>query len=151
VTAALKGVPSKEPEKYRKSREDCLRCGRPGHRTYDCFPFQRVQGIALPPAPWKVAAVETMKRRTEDELEEPPLAKQLKVAAVEEMPTDPCFAPIPSTRIFEKLGPTARGSKTPCMRHLEKGKEGAGPGRLNAKKEKEDEQSTNNLHDAPLE
>jgi len=37
------------------------------------------------------------------------------------------------------------------MRHLEKGQEGAGPERFSAKKEKEEEQSTNNLHDTPLE
>ena len=86
--AALKGVPSKEAEEYRKSQEDCWRYGRPGHRTYDCFSFQTVQGTALPPAPWKVAAVETMKRKRENEPEEPPAAKQQKVAAVEEMATD---------------------------------------------------------------
>jgi len=39
---ALKGVPSKEAEEYRKSREDCWQCGRPGHRTYDCFSFPTV-------------------------------------------------------------------------------------------------------------
>ena len=37
------------------------------------------------------------------------------------------------------------------MRHLEKGKEGAGPGRLSTKEEKEEERLTNNLHDAKLE
>jgi len=86
--AALKGVPSKEAEEYRMSQEDCWRCGRPGHRTYDCFSFQTVQGTALPPAPWKVAAVETTKRKREDEPEEPAAAKQQKMVAVEEMATD---------------------------------------------------------------
>jgi len=85
---ALKGVPSKEAEEYRKSWEDCWPCGQPGHRTYDCFSFQTVQGTALPPSPWKVAAVETTKQKREDEPEEPPAAKQQKVAAVEEMTTD---------------------------------------------------------------
>jgi len=86
--AALKGVPSKEAEEYRRSKEDCWRCGRPGHRTYDCFSFQTVQGTALPPAPWEVAAAETTKRKREDKPEEPPAAKQQKVAAVEEMAMD---------------------------------------------------------------
>jgi len=86
--AALKGVPSKEAEEYRKSRKDCWRCSRPGHRTYDCFSFQTVQGTALPPAPWKVTAVETTKQKREDEPEEPSAAKLQKVAAVEEMATD---------------------------------------------------------------
>jgi len=45
--AALQGVPSKEAEEYWKSREDCWRCGRPGHRTYDCFSFETLQGTAL--------------------------------------------------------------------------------------------------------
>jgi len=85
---ALKGVPSKEAEEYRKNWEDCWRCGRPGHRTYNCFSFQKVQGTALPPAPWKVAAVETTKRKRENETEEPLTAKQQKVAAVEAMTTD---------------------------------------------------------------
>jgi len=47
-----------------------------------------VQGTALPLAPWKVAAMETTKRKREDEPEKPPVAKQQKVAAVEEMATD---------------------------------------------------------------
>jgi len=81
-------VPSKEAEEYRKSREDCWRCGRPGHRTYNWFSFQTVQGTILPPTPWKVAAVETTKWKSEDQLEEPLVAKQQKVAAVEEMAMD---------------------------------------------------------------
>jgi len=84
----LKGVPSKEAEEYRNSREDCGRFGRPGPRTYDCFSFQTLQGTASPPAPWKVAAVETMKRKRESEPEEPQAAKQQKVVAVEAMTTD---------------------------------------------------------------
>jgi len=84
----LKGVPSKEAEEYRKSREDCWRCGRPGHRNYDCFSFQTVQGTTLPLALRKIAAVESTKRKREDEAEETLVAKQQKVTAVEEMATD---------------------------------------------------------------
>jgi len=43
----------------------------------------------MPPAPWKVAAVETTIRKREDELEEPPAAEQQRVAVVKEMATDP--------------------------------------------------------------
>ena len=42
----------------------------------------------MPPIPWKVAAVETTKWKSEDQLEEPLVAKQQKVAAVEEMAMD---------------------------------------------------------------
>jgi len=86
--AALKGIPSKETKEYRKSREDCWRCGQPGHRTYDCFSFQTIQGTALPLVLWKVAAVDTTKRKREDEPEEPTAAKQQKGAAVEAMAMD---------------------------------------------------------------
>jgi len=65
--AALKGVPQNEVDIHKKDRDNCWRCGRPGHRTYDCFSFQSVQGTALPLAPWKVAAVaptnEPMRKR----------------------------------------------------------------------------------------
>jgi len=55
-----------------------------------------MQGTALPPAPWKAAAVgltermaaATEKRKREDEPEATPKPKQQKIAAVEEMITD---------------------------------------------------------------
>jgi len=55
-----------------------------------------MQGTALPPAPWKVAAggltqptaAAAEKRKREDEPEATPKPKQQKIAAVEEMVTD---------------------------------------------------------------
>jgi len=86
--AALKGVPEKEKEEYGKSWDDCWRCGRSGHKTYECYAFTTRNGTALPPAPWKVAATTQGKRKRSEEPEEPSATKQQKVAAVEEMVTD---------------------------------------------------------------
>ena len=61
--AALKGVPAAECEEYRKSREDCWRCGRSGHKTFECFSHSTRQGTALPKALWKVSAVAQGKRK----------------------------------------------------------------------------------------
>jgi len=96
IGAALKGVPQTEIEDHKKVQDGCWRCGRTGHRTFDCYSFQTMQGTALPPAPWKVAAAATTervataggKRKREDESEAAPTTKQQKVATVEEMITD---------------------------------------------------------------
>jgi len=53
---ALRGVLQKEQETYFQNRDDCWRCGRPGHKTFECFSFNTLQGTALPKAPWKAAA-----------------------------------------------------------------------------------------------
>jgi len=91
--AALKGVPQNEVDIHKKDRDNCWRCGRPGHKTYDCFSFQTAQGTTLPSAPWKVAAVTTAtpatgKRTRADEPNSVPATKQQTVAAVEEMVMD---------------------------------------------------------------
>jgi len=96
TAAALKGVPQNEVDDHKKDRDNCWRCGRPGHRTYDRFSFQTVQGMALPLAPWKVAAAATAtpttvpsgKRSREDGPVSIPATKHQKVAMVEEMATD---------------------------------------------------------------
>jgi len=49
--AAVAGVPAKEQEEYGRSRNDCWRCGRSTHKTYECFSFNTKKGTALPPAP----------------------------------------------------------------------------------------------------
>jgi len=54
---AMKGLPSSEKEEYRQSREDCWRCGRTGHKTYEGLSFKTRNGTVLPPAPWKIGAV----------------------------------------------------------------------------------------------
>jgi len=86
---AMKGVPAAEKEEYRQDRDGCWRCGRPGHKTFECLSFQTRKGTKLPPAPWKTAAVSTLtgKRDRENDTEEP-AAKQQKVAAVETMEVD---------------------------------------------------------------
>ena len=68
--AALAGVPAREREEYFHNRDDCWRCGRPGHRTYECFSFNTKHSTALPPAPWKVSAVAQEKRRRSEEPKE---------------------------------------------------------------------------------
>jgi len=92
---ALKGVPQAEIDQHKKTPDGCWRCGRTGHRTYDCCTFQTVKGTSLPPALWKVTAVtepegiNTGKRGREEEPESLPTAKLQKVAAAELMePTD---------------------------------------------------------------
>ena len=83
---ALRGVPTAEKEEYGRSREDCWRCGRNGHKTYECYAGTTKKGTALPAAPWKVSAVGQGKRKREEE--EAPAAKQQRIAAVETMNTD---------------------------------------------------------------
>jgi len=91
---ALKGVLQKEQETYFKNRDDCWRCGRTGHRTFECYSFSTLQGTLLPKAPWKAATVAVSKgKRGREEAEEGlPATKQQKVAAVETMDTE---APTP--------------------------------------------------------
>jgi len=85
---AMKGVLAKEQEEYGQRRDDCWRCGRSGHRTYECFSFSTVKGTVLPPAPWKAAAVRQKIGREGEEIEKAPTTKQQKVAAVEAMEID---------------------------------------------------------------
>ena len=85
--AALKGVPPKEHDEYFKSGDNCWRCGRPGHRTYECYAHTTLKGTPLPHAPWTVATVAVVprgKRKREEEEAAVP-AKQQKIAAVEAM------------------------------------------------------------------
>jgi len=86
--AALTGVHAKEQEEYFRNRDDCWRCGRPGHRTYECFSFNTKLGTALPPVPWKTSVVSEGKRKRSEEPEERHTAKQQKVVAVETMETN---------------------------------------------------------------
>jgi len=87
LETALQGVPPKEQEEY-KATDSCWRCGRPGHKTFECYAFTTARGTSLPAAPWKAAAVGSNqkggKRKAANELDER-LVKQQKVAAVEPM------------------------------------------------------------------
>jgi len=89
LEVALQGVPPKEQEEY-KATENCWRCGRPGHKTFECYAFTTSRGTSLPVAPWKTAAVTTKTgpaggKRKSMEGPDKHLAKQQKVAAVETM------------------------------------------------------------------
>jgi len=85
---ALRGVPQKEQEAYFRNRDDCWRYGRPGHRTFECFSFNMLQGTALPKALWKAAAAGQKRGRENEKDEEAPATKQQKVAVVETMEMD---------------------------------------------------------------
>ena len=89
--ATLTGVPAKEREEYGRSNDDCWRCGRSGHRTYDCFAASTKKGTCLPMAPWKVSAVQEGKRKRSEEPKALIPAKQQKVAAVETMDMAPLW------------------------------------------------------------
>jgi len=89
----MKGVPTKEQEEYGKKQDDCWRCGRSGHWTYECFSFSTLKGMTLPTAPWKVAVVGQKREREEEEPPEGPAPKQQKVAAAETMDMDPVVPP----------------------------------------------------------
>jgi len=86
--AALTGVPAEERKEYGRSNDDCWRCGRSGHRTYECFAGSTKRGTSLPMAPWKVSAVHREKRKRSEEPEAPIPAKQQKVGTVETMVID---------------------------------------------------------------
>jgi len=47
-----------------------------------------LQGTTLPKAPWKAAGASEGKRKRDEEVEEPPAAKQQKVAVAEIMDID---------------------------------------------------------------
>lgn len=96
--AALKGVPQAEVDVHKKDRDNCWRCGRPGHGTYDCYAGTTTAGTALPKAPWKVSAVDTAgpvtapkRKREEEESSAVQPSKLQKVAAVDATePTNLC-------------------------------------------------------------
>jgi len=85
---AMKGVPNAEKEEYWQSREDCWRCSRGGHKTYESLAFNTRRGTPLPAAPWKASAVGEGKRKSSEEPKQPPATKQEKVAAEETIDTN---------------------------------------------------------------
>jgi len=87
LETALQGVPQKEVEEY-KATDNCWRCGRPGHRTFECYAFTTAHGTRLPAVTGKTAAATDRapsaqgKRKASEEPAERQ-NKQQKVAAVE--------------------------------------------------------------------
>lgn len=78
---ALVGVPQKEIDAHKASKCDCWRCGRDGHRTFQCYARKTVAGTELPESP-KVSSVTKRKRDTQDTEPTQPRSKQHKAAAV---------------------------------------------------------------------
>jgi len=87
LETALQGVPQKEVEEY-KATDNCWRCGRPGHKTFECYAFTTAHGTRLPAVQGKTAAATDRtpsaqgKRKASEEPAERQ-NKQQKVAAVE--------------------------------------------------------------------
>jgi len=95
-TAAFEGVPISEKREHQGTR-GCHRCGRTGHRAFQCYAATTLKGTGLPPAPWKVSGVTEGRKRQRlerEEDEEVHTAKQQKVAAVETMEIDDPELPI---------------------------------------------------------
>jgi len=90
LESAWQRVPQKEREEYRAT-DNCWRCGRHGHKTFECYTFTTSRGTSLPVAHWKAAAV-TGKRKATEELDKR-TAKQQKVVAVEPMEMEGAAAP----------------------------------------------------------
>jgi hypothetical protein len=79
---ALKGLSADEKKEYGASKENCWRCGREGHRTFECYASTTKRGSTLPAAPWKSVSSASKKRGREDDEEKAPIAKQSKTVAV---------------------------------------------------------------------
>ena len=78
---ALAGVPAKERKEYRASRDGCWRCGRTGHKTFECYAGTTTGGTALPTAPWKGAS-SAKRKRTLEESRDAPAAKQVRTTLI---------------------------------------------------------------------
>ena len=80
---ALQGVPQAEIDKHKKEKADCWRCGRSGHKMYDCYAKKTVGGTELT-KDGKVASSGKRKRDDDEigEQEKPKEKKKAKTAAV---------------------------------------------------------------------
>jgi len=80
VQAALVGVPQEEIAEHKKSKHNCLRCGRTGHRCIACYAGTTAAGTALPPVPSKFSYA--MKRSRDVGESAAPPRKQAKPVVV---------------------------------------------------------------------
>jgi hypothetical protein len=67
---ALKGVPQAEIDKHKKDKADCWRCGRDGHKMYDCYAKKTTNGVELTEGasgPKKVASASKRKRNDDSD------------------------------------------------------------------------------------
>ena len=68
---ALAGVPARERKEYGSSKDNCWRCGRAGHKTFECYAGTTMGGTTLPAAPWRGASGVKRKRDGEGDTEAP--------------------------------------------------------------------------------
>jgi hypothetical protein len=75
---AFDGIPHDEVEAHKAAGNCCYRCGREGHKSYECYAYRTKKGTELPVHPSKVteSANATKKR------EKQPAEKKPKIAAV---------------------------------------------------------------------
>jgi len=78
---ALAGVPTKERKEYGSSKDNCWRCGRAGHNTFECYVGTTTGGTVLPTAPWRGASSAKRKRDGDNNVEAP-AQKQSKVTTI---------------------------------------------------------------------
>jgi hypothetical protein len=84
IQAALQGVPEIEIADHNKSKDNCLRCGRTGHRCIACYAKTTVAGTKLPAVPDKApdtANVASVKRKYGSG-ESTPAKKQAQASAI---------------------------------------------------------------------
>jgi hypothetical protein len=90
---ALEGVSQDEIDRHKTSKADCIRCGRDGHKMYDCYAKATTNGVQLPDAKGKgkVSAVTSKRKRSDESAKETAAlptsessSKKQKVAAVRE-------------------------------------------------------------------
>jgi hypothetical protein len=82
VKEAFQGVSQNEIDNHKKIDGGCYRCGRPGHRTTDCYAQQTIEGTTLPVGKASAVVGGTMKRKNDETpAEAPPASKQAKIAA----------------------------------------------------------------------
>jgi hypothetical protein len=86
---ALKGVPQDEIDKHKKDHADCWRCGRSGHKMYDCYAKKTVGGHELSGGT-KTASSAKSKRDNDSDNDEPeqPKGKGKKAKAAAVRPND---------------------------------------------------------------
>jgi len=88
IQIALQGVPENEVAEHKKSKDNCLRCGRPGHRCIACYAKTTVAGTTLPTAPDPapvtafVSSVSVSKRKPDNIQSTVPAKKQASAVNV---------------------------------------------------------------------
>ena len=84
MKAALIGVPEQEVAEHKKNKDNCLRCGRTGHRCIACYARTTIAGTPLPPMlPLNQVKVASTTKRKGEAIESEALPrKQAQTAAI---------------------------------------------------------------------